>query len=75
MVITEVLRGQLPAEQQGPVAFLECGLQMVERTAPGKGVEHQAQGNHTGLDLHLRGHQRIDDLHQPQAPCKVRHDG
>jgi hypothetical protein len=51
MVIAEVLRRQLLAEQHPPVTFLECRLQMVERTAPGKGVEHQAQGNHTGLDV------------------------
>jgi len=48
---------------------------MVERTPPAKGVEHQAPGDHTGLDRHLCGHQLIDELHQPQAPCKVHHDG
>ena len=74
VIVAEVLRGQFLAEQQRPVAVLECRLQMVQGTAPGQGIEYQAQDDQTRLHLHLRLHQAIDDFHQPQAPHKVRND-
>jgi hypothetical protein len=74
IVVAEVLRRQLLAEQHGPVTVLERGVQMVERAASRQCIEHQAQNDQTRLHLHLRRHQAIDDLHQPQASRKVGND-
>ena len=75
MIIVKDLRSEVPAPEQGHVVVGEARFQALQGTPATQGLPHHPAHHGARIDLHLRRHQLIADLHSADLVCIGVHKG